>query len=173
MRCTALSTCRGFVTRRINSPATAPPSLAAARPLVLTLRAQQKGFGGESQQQQQRSGGGQKVSKRGKLASRPSPERQLQELQAQDAAFRAALAAKEEQQQQQQPAAQQQQPMRSADPVPESSSAEAIPQAVSDRMLRRIVVCAGAPVFLGLTLFPLFYWIKARACEHWCCIAAA
>ena len=29
-------------------------------------------------------------------------------------------------------------------------------------MLLRIVVCAGVPVFVGLTLFPLFYWIKVR-----------
>lgn len=114
--------------------------------------AQQKGFG-DASGQQQKSGQQVKVSKRGKTASRPSPELTLKQLQADEAAYRAQLEAAPQGQQQQQAA---------ADPDPDLGSQEAIPQAVSDRMLLRIVVCAGTPVFLGMSLLPLFYWIKIK-----------
>lgn len=35
-----------------------------------------------------------------------------------------------------------------------------VPQQVNDRILNRILVFAGVPVFLGFSLFPLFYYLK-------------
>ncbi|GIM06032.1 hypothetical protein Vretimale_10446 [Volvox reticuliferus] len=34
------------------------------------------------------------------------------------------------------------------------------PQVVVDRMFRRILICTGVPVFTGMALFPLFYWLR-------------
>ncbi|GLC52389.1 hypothetical protein PLESTB_000623700 [Pleodorina starrii] len=34
------------------------------------------------------------------------------------------------------------------------------PQVVVDRMFRRILICTGLPVFTGMALFPLFYWLR-------------
>jgi len=37
-----------------------------------------------------------------------------------------------------------------------------VPQQVNDRILNRILVFAGVPVFFGFSLFPLFYYLKVR-----------
>ncbi|KXZ53908.1 hypothetical protein GPECTOR_6g826 [Gonium pectorale] len=34
------------------------------------------------------------------------------------------------------------------------------PQVVVDRMFRRILIFTGIPVFTGMALFPLFYWLR-------------
>lgn len=34
------------------------------------------------------------------------------------------------------------------------------PQVVVDRMFKRMVWCAGIPVFVGLIFYPLFYYLK-------------
>jgi hypothetical protein len=38
------------------------------------------------------------------------------------------------------------------------------PVVVTDRMLQRIVIFAGLPVFAGFMLYPLFYYLKVRTC---------
>lgn len=50
-------------------------------------------------------------------------------------------------------------PSRSASRVAESS---AIPEAVSRRMLRRMAILSGAPVFLGVGIFFLSYYLQSH-----------
>lgn len=42
-------------------------------------------------------------------------------------------------------------------------SAAAVPEAVTNRMLKRVILFSGTPVFGGLLLFPLFYYLKVKA----------
>eukprot|EP01023_Acetabularia_acetabulum_P022719 TRINITY_DN22307_c0_g1_i2.p3 TRINITY_DN22307_c0_g1~~TRINITY_DN22307_c0_g1_i2.p3 ORF type:complete len:124 (+),score=6.94 TRINITY_DN22307_c0_g1_i2:108-479(+) len=43
--------------------------------------------------------------------------------------------------------------------VPQQSIQE-VPQQINDRMLKRILIFSGLPVFLGFMLYPLFYYLK-------------
>lgn len=38
----------------------------------------------------------------------------------------------------------------------------AVPTVITDRMLKRIIIFAGTPIFFGLTLLPLFYYLKIK-----------
>ena len=44
----------------------------------------------------------------------------------------------------------------------EYGSTAAVPEVVTDRMLKRVIIFMGTPVFGGVLLFPLFYYLKAR-----------
>ena len=98
------------------------------------------------------------VSKRGKVASRPSQQKQLERLQAEEreyqAAFQAKLAAREGT-----PVNPTAQPVADIDDDSDSSTAT-IPEQITDRMLKRMIMFSIGPVFLGFTLFPLFYYLK-------------
>jgi hypothetical protein len=37
---------------------------------------------------------------------------------------------------------------------------------IADRMLARVLIFAGAPVVVGLLLFPFFYWLKVTTSHH-------
>lgn len=39
-------------------------------------------------------------------------------------------------------------------------SFQEVPEVVNNRMLGRIVLCAGLPTFTGFALFPFFYWLR-------------
>lgn len=41
-----------------------------------------------------------------------------------------------------------------------ASTSDTVPEAVTNRMLKRIFIFAGTPVLCGMLLFPLFYYIK-------------
>ncbi|PRW33988.1 hypothetical protein C2E21_7297 [Chlorella sorokiniana] len=110
-----------------------------------------------------------KKSKRGKVASRPSPKLTIEQLQADQAAY------EEQQRQRQQPAAGSSPSASSADDVPadayssgsggrtvEYGSTAAVPEVVTDRMLKRVIIFMGTPVFGGILLFPLFYYLKVK-----------
>ncbi|GFR51829.1 hypothetical protein Agub_g14292, partial [Astrephomene gubernaculifera] len=43
---------------------------------------------------------------------------------------------------------------------PRARVARETPQVVVDRIFRRILVCSGLPVFTGMALFPVFYWLR-------------
>ncbi|KAG2440787.1 hypothetical protein HXX76_003643 [Chlamydomonas incerta] len=62
-----------------------------------------------------------------------------------------------------QPAQQQQQAPQQAEPAPAPARRAVVsstPQVVVDRMFRRILVFTGVPVFTGMALFPLFYYLR-------------
>ena len=40
---------------------------------------------------------------------------------------------------------------------------EEVPEEISNRILRRIIVFAGLPTFLGMLSLPLFYYLKVHA----------
>lgn len=44
----------------------------------------------------------------------------------------------------------------------EYGSTAAVPEVVTDRMLKRVILFMGTPVFGGILLFPLFYYLKVR-----------
>ncbi|KAG2442040.1 hypothetical protein HYH02_009832 [Chlamydomonas schloesseri] len=64
------------------------------------------------------------------------------------------------QQAQQQQAAPQQQPEPAAPAPARRAVVRETPQVVVDRMFRRILVFTGVPVFTGMALFPLFYYLR-------------
>lgn len=115
-------------------------------------------------------------SKRGKVSSRPSPKLTLEQLQAEQEAYEASLrqrqtAAGGGSPTGAQPAGQQD----SGDDDPEIylgsgsggrtveyGNAAAVPEVVTNRMLRRVILFMGTPVFGGIALFPFFYWLKVR-----------
>lgn len=43
----------------------------------------------------------------------------------------------------------------------EYGSTAAVPEVVTDRMLKRVILFMGVPVFGGILLFPFFYYLKA------------
>jgi hypothetical protein len=93
------------------------------------------------------------VSKRGKVASRQDTAQQLKQLQDEQAAYEARLSSLSSQQ----PAA----AVAAADvDDDEDSKYAAMPQQVTDRMLKRILLFSGLPVFGGIMLFPFFYFLK-------------
>ena len=66
-------------------------------------------------------------------------------------------------QQQQQQLSQAQQP---AVGNPEAEEdAEEVPEQVYSRILARILTFTGVPVFVGMLLFPFFYYLKVRCCS--------
>lgn len=86
-----------------------------------------------------------KVSKRGKSSSRTTPEQLLKQSS-----------------QEVPPSPPQQGGKTERDDDFDDLSDETVPSVVTDRMLKRIIVFAGLPVFLGLTLLPLFYYLKVK-----------
>jgi hypothetical protein len=92
-----------------------------------------------------------------------SREKQLAQLQAEEreyqAAFQARLAAR-----QGGTSAAQQSTQSSVTPTfqddDDDTSDIAVPEQITDRMLRRMLMFSIGPVFLGFTLFPLFYYLK-------------
>ncbi|KAL4425387.1 hypothetical protein ABPG75_009403 [Micractinium tetrahymenae] len=158
-----------------------PAAAGSRRPRAAVLvAAQQKGFSGGAGQKMPKQV---KKSKRGKVASRPSPKLTLEQLQAEQAAYEDAL-----RQQQQQPGAGASSAAAAAGAAGdeddgavsygggaapssgggggsrtvEYGSAAAVPEAVTNRMLRRVILFMGAPVFTGILLFPFFYWLKVK-----------
>ncbi|KAI7843214.1 hypothetical protein COHA_003194 [Chlorella ohadii] len=129
-----------------------------------------KGFsGGQGQRMPKQV----KKSKRGKVASRPSPKLTMEQLQADQAAY------EEQLRQRQQEAAGS--PAAPSSPAADSSagsdaygggaggrtveygSTAAVPEVVTDRMLKRVILFMGVPVFGGILLFPFFYYLKVKA----------
>ena len=52
-------------------------------------------------------------------------------------------------------------------PYASTSSDEEVPEEISARVLRRILIFSGIPTFTGFLSLPLFYYLKARsACSH-------
>ncbi|KAL4446716.1 hypothetical protein ABPG77_007960 [Micractinium sp. CCAP 211/92] len=151
-----------------------PRAAAAAgsrrqRTAVLVV-AQQKGFSGAAGQKLPKQV---KKSKRGKVASRPSPKLTLEQLQAEQAAYEESL----RQRQQQGAAAAGEADVDddeeetvsyggaatgSGSRTVEYGSTAAVPEVVTNRMLRRVILFMGAPVFTGILLFPFFYWLKVK-----------
>ena len=43
---------------------------------------------------------------------------------------------------------------------PGQSGIQEVPEIVNQRMLGRIILCAGLPTFTGFALFPFFYWLR-------------
>lgn len=43
-------------------------------------------------------------------------------------------------------------------------------QVVVDRIFRRIVFCTGLPVFTGMALFPIFYWLRVSTADKLCAL---
>lgn len=100
-------------------------------------------------------------SKRGKVASRPSREKQLAQLQAEEAAY-------------QQQQLQARLGTTAATPRPATAAARAdandydddddrdvsVPEQITDRMLQRMILFTGVPVLAGVLLLPGFYYLK-------------
>lgn len=104
-----------------------------------------------------------KVSKRGKVASRMSREKQLAQLQAEEREYQAAFQARLAARQGATSAAQQSTQSSSTPTVQDDydySSDVTVPEQITDRMLRRMLMFSIGPLFLGFTLFPLFYYLK-------------
>jgi hypothetical protein len=95
------------------------------------------------------------VSKRGKVASRPSQERTLAQLQAEQKAYEESLSFKQ---------SQNEIPTftHTTDDDEAGGKSDTVPTVITDRMLRRVVTFAGIPVFLGVSLLPFFYWLKIK-----------
>ncbi|KAL4518776.1 hypothetical protein Ndes2437B_g01216 [Nannochloris sp. 'desiccata'] len=134
-------------------------TLAPRRRYFAVIKAN-KGFGdaGTSKNTEQI-----KVSKRGKVASRLSREKQLAQLQAEEREYQAAFQAKLAARQGGTSAAQQSTQSISTPTVQDDddySSDVTVPEQITDRMLRRMLMFSIGPVFLGFTLFPLFYYLK-------------
>lgn len=152
-------------------PQTTVAAGSRQRRSVVLVAAQEKGFSG---------GAGQKLpkqvkkSKRGKVASRPSPKLTLEQLQSEQAAYEEAL------RQRQQQGAGAASAVAAGDDEEEGAvsyggaapgsgsrnveygSTAAVPEVVTNRMLRRVILFMGAPVFTGILLFPFFYWLKVK-----------
>lgn len=58
------------------------------------------------------------------------------------------------------PAAQEEAPSQSQYRREEVDDDDVVPEVVTNRMLKRIALTVGLPLFLGLLLFPLFYYLK-------------
>eukprot|EP00878_Enallax_costatus_P008081 GHUV01008451.1.p1 GENE.GHUV01008451.1~~GHUV01008451.1.p1 ORF type:complete len:215 (+),score=64.19 GHUV01008451.1:196-840(+) len=110
---------------------------------------------------------GVKVNKRGKVSSRPGPgsraaeeaQQLLQESQGVSPAEVSMPAAE------QQPSLQQSHTSQAAaTPVSQRASMQPArqetPQVVVDRMFKRVLTFAGLPVFAGLVLFPVFWYLR-------------
>ena len=93
-----------------------------------------------------------------------SREKQLEKLQAEEREYQAEFKAKLAARQQQGIAATQSLQSTSTQPTQddddEYGSDVTVPEQITDRMLRRMLMFSIGPVFLGFTLFPLFYYLK-------------
>lgn len=91
------------------------------------------------------------VSKRGKVASRPSQQKQLERLQQEEQEYAAMMKARQEEIQMKNNA---------ASTSYENDEDVVVPTQITDRMLKRMVMFSIGPVFLGFLLFPAFYYLK-------------
>jgi hypothetical protein len=89
-----------------------------------------------------------------------SREKQLEQLQAEEREYQAAFQAKLAARKQQGVSAAQPTPTTQNDDDNDYSSDVTVPEQITDRMLRRMLMFSIGPVFLGFTLFPLFYYLK-------------
>ena len=105
------------------------------------------------------------MSKRGKVSSRQDPAQQFKQLQQEEASYVQARLASNPSSQQQQQGSSAAGPAAAADDDDDygGSSTAAMPQQVTDRMLKRILICSGLPVATGILLFPFFYFLKVRS----------
>lgn len=143
------------------------PALATTSRRTVLVRAD-KGF----KSKPSKSGGQQpkKVSKRGKVASRPDPKKQLEQLKADEEQYQAQFNQKLETT-----------PIReiggiskpssissfsnsapTSNNLREEFSTDTVPTTITDRMLKRILIFAGAPITVGLLLYPAFYYLKVK-----------
>ena len=93
------------------------------------------------------------ISKRGKVASRPSQQKQLERLQAEEQEYLNSL-------RQSTPTLPTSANEKVLAEIIEEEGDASVPEAITDRMLRRMLMFSIGPVFLGFTLFPLFYYMK-------------
>lgn len=98
------------------------------------------------------------LSKRGKVASRPSQQKQLEQLQADEREYQKAMQQRLEQRRGPPDNVSQESSSSPSSSVIEGK--ESVPEQITDRMLRRMLAFSIGPVFLGFTLFPLFYYLK-------------
>jgi Photosynthesis affected mutant 68 len=93
-----------------------------------------------------------------------SREKQLAQLQAEEreyqAAFQAKLAARQQQKGGTSPSSQATSSSIQQEDDDDYASDVTVPEQITDRMLRRMLMFSIGPVFLGFTLFPLFYYLK-------------
>lgn len=108
----------------------------------------EKGFGDAATER--RSGGAKKRGKRGKISSRPDPKQQMEKLQEQ--MEREAMPMKYQ--------ASSDQASSSAVEQSKDTSLATVPEQITNRMLKRILLFSGGPVMLGMLLFPAFYYVK-------------
>lgn len=117
------------------------------------------------------------INERGKIASRPGPmsqkdykrqleQQKLQQRQAEDAASatdaaQASTTAATSTPSTSKPAGE---PERLQPPARVQMET---PQVVVDRIFGRMVVCAATPVFLGLILLVVFYFLKVLSMQHY------
>lgn len=100
------------------------------------------GFGSENEKR----GSSAKKKGRRKAPSGPSPKEQLKRLQEDEKIYREEMEKKY---------------ATSVNDTPEEEEEDAVvPEQITDRMLRRILLFSGGPLLLGMMLFPLFYYIK-------------
>eukprot|EP00890_Picochlorum_soloecismus_P001241 jgi/Picsp_1/2117/NSC_05582-R1_protein len=109
----------------------------------------EKGFGDAATER--RSAGAKKRGKRGKVSSRPDPKEQMGKLQEQ--MDREAVARKYQ-------ANLEQVSSTAAVEQNKDSSLATVPEQITNRMLKRILLFSGGPVLLGMLLFPAFYYVK-------------
>jgi hypothetical protein len=107
------------------------------------------------------------LSKRGKVASRPSQAKQLEQLQKEEKEYLAMMQAKNEGKTSttgrssiEAPSSSSQQQSNTSSPSSPSSSEASVPTQITDRMLRRMITFSIGPVFFGFLLFPAFYYLK-------------
>mmetsp|Transcript_10463 Transcript_10463/g.20674 ORF Transcript_10463/g.20674 Transcript_10463/m.20674 type:complete len:202 (-) Transcript_10463:558-1163(-) len=101
------------------------------------------GFGSENEK---RSSSSAKKKGRRKAPKGPSPKEQLKRLQEDEKKYREEMERKY---------------ATSVSDAPEEDDSDAVvPEQITDRMLRRILLFSGGPLLLGMLLFPLFYYIK-------------
>ncbi|GAB4815535.1 hypothetical protein N2152v2_002581 [Parachlorella kessleri] len=133
-----------------------------ARASLPVVAASKKGFGeagGKGAKQ------GAKVSKRGKVSSRQDPAQQLKQLQQDEAIYVQSRATSNPSSQHQPQGTSAPAGPAAAGPADDDddygdSTTAAMPQQVTDRMLKRILIFSGLPVAGGILLFPFFYFLK-------------
>ena len=99
------------------------------------------------------------ISKRGKVASRPSQQKQLEELQRQEREYVAMMKSRERSQETENVLSAATSTSGAGEDA-ESSADVSIPTQITDRMLRRMILFSIGPVFFGFLLFPAFYYLK-------------
>lgn len=97
-------------------------------------------------------------SKRGKVASRPSQEKQLARLQEEEREYQRLMKERYASSSASTTASTTTTTANNNDI--EASSDITVPEEITDRMLKRMVLFSGGPIFLAIVLFPLFYYLK-------------